>query len=188
MLDRFPVFWFALVSAALVLSVGASACRPDLGEPRTAIPADTARAVAPAASDSSSRASASTDTQAVTGAIPARSEREAVAAAGSFLEAIRRGDTSVMRGMLSARSRNMLDELGASGEIVSIGRESLGHLRDGVEFTPLGGRADSVAMLITGRRAGDTERQESILILLREGSTWKIMYPGALNPREHLRR
>ncbi len=85
----------------------------------------------------------------------------------------------------------MIDQgrLGSRDKIWAAARTTLGDIEER-KITVIGGSRDSVALRIDGRRLIDGRREDDPIIihLLREGSAWKVMYPGLLYPEHDLRK
>jgi hypothetical protein len=118
-----------------------------------------------------------------------RDRQEVLETMQSFFESIERGNEAQFHRMLSARSAKYLEELQAQGEIWDVARQSIGAI-DNRKVSIVGGTRDSVALLVRDSTKGepDSTSTDRIIITLREGGRWKIMYPGAINPNEHLIR
>jgi hypothetical protein len=114
---------------------------------------------------------------------------ELVQGVQAFITAIDSNDQAKFWRSLSRRSMGWIEkgELGSKQEIWSAARETLGDIRDR-HITVIGGSPDSVALQVDGLRMIDGARQSDPIIidLLREGSEWKVMYPGLMYPQHHL--
>lgn len=109
----------------------------------------------------------------------------------TFLNAIERNDSAVFISSLSRRTRRMIaaDSSITEGRIWEGARNTIGTIEDR-QITLIGGRNDSVALRIEGKRTVDgvvtTDPVE--IDLLREGGKWKVAYPGLHYPMSHQRR
>jgi hypothetical protein len=121
------------------------------------------------------------------GAVPQSEQSAATNALNGFFATIDAGNEAQFRSSLAGRSVELLRSLRAEDEIWPIAREALGAL-EARRMTVLGGRADSVALLVTGQRreADSTVTEQFVLSLLRENEAWKVMYPGAQPWNEHV--
>jgi hypothetical protein len=160
-----------------------TAARPTPASPESTVRLDSA---AHGASDTASRAGASRWTAPPTPAVQ-REQAAVLDAVNRFFGTIDAGDAERFRGMLSARSLDVLASMEAEKAALPIAREALGSIRDR-RLRFLGGTADSVALLLSGNRteADSVVREDLIVSLLRENGTWKIMYPGVQHLDEHV--
>lgn len=109
----------------------------------------------------------------------------------TFLDAIERNDSAAFISSLSRRTRAMIaaDSSITEGRVWEGARNTIGTIRNR-KVTLLGGRNDSVALRIEGKRSVDgVETTDPVDIdLLREGGKWRVAYPGLHYPTGHLHR
>jgi hypothetical protein len=195
--------------AAIAVATSITGCRSD--RPEEARTADTAAVPAPTPTtpdestytDSDSVASLDTvpmdeptapglpATNGSPGSGPAWKRTELVKGVQEFVTAIDSNNQEQFWGSLSKRSIRWIDDgkLAPRAEIWSAARQTLGDIENR-RITVIGGTRDSVALKIEGLRMIDNVREDDpvIIHLLREEGAWKVMYPGLLYPKGHLRR
>lgn len=203
MIKRARMFQRSLHILPLILACTFTACGPDGQEPGqgpdtaavmpTPAPADTAVSSAIPASPSDTTVTDGTITPGpgAPGSTPSWNRTELVEGVQRFITAIDSNNKDQFWSSLSQRSLNMADRGGIAtrDEIWSTARQTLADIENR-RITVIGGRTDSVALRIDGLRLIDSVREDDPIIihLLREENAWKVMYPGLLYPRHHLRK
>jgi len=116
---------------------------------------------------------------------------ELVAGVAIFMNAIANDDRPSFFASLSHRTKLLMSSDSSITEqrVWDAARTTLGRIENR-RITVVGGSADSVALRIDGTRTvDDVQTSEPVLVdLLREGTTWKVSYPGLHYPEGHLRR